>query len=378
MSETLPRWNLLEVSFMETDPSSIESGLIAGYEEASGRTLADGDPVRLFLLSIAAAIIQLRNAVNIAAQQNLLSYATGNYLDELGRYLAVTRLPASGAKTTFRFTLSEELVEAYVIPAGFEVTNGATTFATDEEAVISPGELSVDAVATCTTPGEVGNGYLEGQISTIVSPMPYLRSASNLTETSGGADAEDDAAFAERIRLAPNSFSVAGPSKAYIFHTYSVSPAIIDVAVTSPTPGVVNVYPLLEGGELPGEELLGDVEAYLSSDDIRPLTDEVHALAPTAKEYAIKVDYWILTEDQSRGEQIKTDVEAAVESYRLWQQGRIGRDILPDQLIRGVIAAGAARVDASTLSPSAFITLDEDEVAQCTGVTVNFKGYKSI
>ena len=378
MSETLPRWSLPEVSFMETDPSAIESGLVAGYEEASGRTLADGDPVRLFLLSVAAAIIQLRNAVNVAAQQNLLSYATGKYLDELGRYLAVTRLPASGAKTTFRFTLSEALAEAYAIPAGFEVTNGAITFATDAEAVISPGELFVDAVATCTTPGEAGNGYLEGQIATIVSPRPYLASAVNLTETSGGAEAEEDAAFAERIRLAPNSFSVAGPSKAYIFHTYSVSSAIIDVAVTSPTPGVVNVYPLLEGGELPGEELLGDVETYLSSDDIRPLTDEVHTLAPTAKNYAIKVDYWIFSEDQSRAEQIKAEVQAAVEEYRLWQQGRIGRDILPDQLIRGVIAAGAARVDSSTLSPATFIELEEDEVAQCTGVTVNFKGYKAL
>ena len=378
MSETLPRWSLPEVSFMETDPSAIESGLVAGYEEVSGRTLADGDPVRLFLLSVSAAIIQLRNAVNVAAQQNLLSYATGKYLDELGRYLAVTRLPASGAKTTFRFTLSEALAEAYVIPAGFEVTNGAITFATDAEAVISPGELFVDAVATCTTPGEAGNGYLEGQIATIVSPRPYLTSAVNLTETSGGADAEEDAAFAERIRLAPNSFSVAGPSKAYIFHTYSVSSAIIDVAVTSPTPGVVNVYPLLESGDLPGEELLGDVEAYLSADDIRPLTDEVHALAPTARNYAIKVDYWIFSEDQSRAEQIKADVEAAVEQYRLWQQGRIGRDILPDQLIRSVIAAGAARVDSSTLSPATFIELEEDEVAQCTGVTVNFKGYKAI
>ena len=378
MSETLPRWSLPEVDFMETDPSAIESGLISEYEKASGRTLADGGPVRLFLLSVAAAIIQVRKAVNIAAQQNLLSYATGSYLDELGRYLAVTRLPASGAKTMFRFTLSEELAEAYTIPAGFEITNGAITFATDAEAVISPGELSVDAVATCTTLGESGNGYLEGQIATIVTPMPYLISAVNLTETSGGADAEEDAAFAERIRLAPNSFSVAGPSKAYIFHAYSVSSAIIDVAVTSPTPGVVNVYPLREGGELPGEELRGDVEAYISADDIRPLTDEVHALSPTAKSYAIKVDYWILTEDQSRAEQIKADVEAAVESYRLWQQGRIGRDILPDQLIRGVIDAGAARVDSSTLSPASFVELEEDEVAQCTGVAVTFKGYKAI
>ena len=47
-----------------------------------------------------------------------------------------------------------------------------------------------------------------------------------------------------------------------------------------------------------------------------------------------------------------------------------------DELIAKVNAAGAARIDRTTLLPVAFTALGATEVAQCTGVTVNFKGYK--
>ena len=359
---------------METDPSAIESGLVTGYEEASGRTLADGDPVRLFLLSVAAAIIQLRNAVNVAAQQNLLSYATGKYLDELGRYLAVTRLPASGAKTTFRFAL---------------------------------GRAGRSLCHSCRVRGnQRRDNFRHGCGSSHQPRRAFCGCRRHLYHTgrsrkrvSGRTDSD------YRISKALSGFSgqfdrnlgrCRGRGRRGVCGTYSSGPQ--QFFRGRAVEGLHFPYLQREfrhhrrGGHVaharrgqrlsaagrPGEELLGDVEAYLSSEDIRPLTDEVHTLAPTAKNYAIKVDYWIFSEDQSRAEQIKAEVQAAVEEYRLWQQGRIGRDILPDQLIRSVIAAGAARVDSSTLSPATFIELEEDEVAQCTGVTVNFKGYKAL
>ena len=95
MAETIPRWHLPAVEFLETDAETIKAEIITGYEQASGRTLAAGDPVRLYLLSLAAVIIQQRTAVNLAAQQNLLSYAQDGYLDALGTLLSVTRLSES-------------------------------------------------------------------------------------------------------------------------------------------------------------------------------------------------------------------------------------------------------------------------------------------
>lgn len=376
--ETIPRWHLPEVQFLETDAAKIEREIIASYESYTGRTIATGDPVRLFLLSIADIIIQQRTAINIAAQQNLLSYAQGEYLDALGVYLSVERLQESSAKTTIRFTLSETLANVYTIPAGFEVTNGVVTFATDEELAIPIGELTGEVSATCTQSGTVGNDYLAGRIDTIVTPRAFLESAENITITTGGAEAEGDAEYAERIRLAPNMFSVAGPRKAYIYHAKSVSSAISDVAVDSPVPGEVKIYPLLEGGELPSPEILQQVYDYLSSDDIRPLTDFVEVLAPTPVEYSITLEYWILNEDKARAQSIRTAVANAVEKYRLWQQEKIGRDITPAKLVHNVMAAGAARIEAATMAPAAHVELAFNEVAQCTGVTVNFMGYKDI
>lgn len=376
MAETIPRWGLAPVNFLETDAETIRSQIITGFEKASGDTLAAGDPRRLFLLSIADVIIQQRTAINLAAQQNLLSYAQGNYLDALGQLLAVERMAESKAVTTLEFTLSQALGSVYTIPAGTQVTNGVVTFETDEDLLIPIGETTGEVSASCTVAGPVGNDYLAGQINTIVTPMTFVSGAQNTTITTGGADAESDPDFADRIRLAPNSFSVAGPEKAYVYHAKSVSPAIIDVKVNSPTPGEVDVYVLLTDGTLPTEDTLEQIEEHLSDENIRPLTDYVVVKAPTASNYEIELHYWISQEDSSKAAQIQADVEAAVEQYRLWQQTKIGRDITPGKLLQLVFAAGASRVDNSKLKPATWKKLEAMQVAQCTKVSVVYEGYK--
>lgn len=376
MAETIPRWHLPAVEFLETDAETIKAEIITGYEQASGRALAAGDPVRLYLLSLASVIIQQRTAVNLAAQQNLLSYAQDGYLDALGTLLSVTRLSESKAVTTIKFTLSQALGTVYTIPAGTEVTNGVVTFATDHELNIEKGQLEGSVTASCTVAGTIGNDYLAGQVNTIVKPMTFVAKAENTTITTGGSEAESDESLAERIRLAPNSFSVAGPEKAYVYHAKSVSSSVLDVSVTSPTPGEVDVYVLLAGGELPSQETLEQIAAYLSDETIRPLTDFVKVLAPKAVNYELELHYWISREDSSRAEQIKADVEKAVENYRVWQQGKIGRDILPAKLIQYVMQAGASRIDSSTMKPVDFQKLESDQVAQCTGVKIVYEGYK--
>lgn len=376
MAETIPRWGLAPVNFLETDAETIRSQIITGFEKASGDTLAAGDPRRLFLLSIADVIIQQRTAINLAAQQNLLSYAQGGYLDALGQLLAVERMAESKAVTTIEFTLSQALGSVYTIPAGTQVTNGVVTFETDEDLLIPIGQTKGEVSASCTVAGPVGNDYLAGQISTIVTPMTFVSGAQNTTITTGGADAESDSDFADRIRLAPNSFSVAGPEKAYVYHAKSVSPAIIDVKVDSPTPGEVDVYVLLTDGTLPTEDTLEQIEEHLSDENIRPLTDYVVVKAPTASNYEIELHYWINQEDSSKAAQIQADVEAAVEQYRLWQQTKIGRDITPGKLLQLVFAAGASRVDDSKLKPAAWKKLEAMQVAQCTKVNVVYEGYK--
>ena len=61
----------------------------------------------------------------------------------------------------------------------------------------------------------------------------------NTETTRLGADVEDDASYRARIRLAPERFSVAGPSGSYRYHALSAHQGIADVAVYAPVPGTV-------------------------------------------------------------------------------------------------------------------------------------------
>lgn len=368
---TNPRGNLPPISFAVKSETDVKAEIITGYEQITGRSLAQGDPVRLFLLSVAAVIIQQRNIIDYSAKQNLLSYADGEYIDYIGEFLSVFRQPAQAALTTIRFTLSAAQSGVYIIPAGTRVAGGGLEFHTLTPLEISAGQLTGETTAACTTKGAIGNGLLPGQIRVPVRPLPFVASAQNITESSGGSDKEGDESLVDRIRLAPSSFSVAGPVGAYEFWALTASPAIIDVAVYSPSPGVVDVRPLLENGAIPGQEILDQVDAVLSADDVRPLTDQVLVNAPEAVSYDVRVDYWVKSSDAAQAQVIQQRVDSAVKNYVLWQKSKIGRDINPDQLLMRIINAGAKRADI--ISPS-FTILSDIQVASDNLIDVNYQG----
>lgn len=364
MSETFPRFNLPELNFLEVDAQKIQTAIISSYETIAGRKLASGDPIRLFLLTLADVIIQQRQAFNLAARQNLLSYATGDYLDHLGRFVNTERLQAAGAKATIRFTLNTAQDSVYIIPRGTRVSNSQLVFATDETAQIPQGSLQVDVVGTCEQTGSSGNGIAPGDLNILNDPLPFIDSVANIDTSAGGADIESDAAYAERIRLAPASFSVAGPHDAYVYHALRASALITDVSVYGlpDMPGDVYVHPLLSGGELPNEAMLQEVRDCLNDETVRPLTDRVIVSAPEAIPYSIDVTWFLADEDLDRAAQITAAVEGAVEEYRIWQQSAIGRDINPDRLIELMRLAGAKRMEVA--SP-VFTSVSRSQVAQC-------------
>lgn len=402
---TLPRGNLAPINFAEKSPTEIQSSIITTYESIAQRSLAPGDPVRLFLEAIAAIIINQRSVIDFAAKQNLLSYVSDDFVDYLAELVGVTRLEAQPAQTTIRFTLSTTQGSVYTVPAGTLLSAGTLNFETTEDLEIPIGQLTGDVTAECTTPGTIGNNLLPGQIKTLVEPLAYVQSVQNTTTTNGGAEREDVESMVNRIRLAPSSFSVAGPRDAYVYWALTANPAIIDVAVSTPSPddikqlvndvltnhsasqqliddmnaaldgatwpGTVDIRTLLEGGVIPGTEVLDQVDAVLSADDIRPITDDVQVSAPVAAAYNIDVDYWIRSEDAASSLAIQSAVSAAVDDYIAWQKGRIGRDIVPDELVRRMMVAGAKRV--SVISPT-YTVLDDTQVAQDGTVTVNYSG----
>ena len=363
---------LEDVTFVAADADEMEIQILATVEKFLGRRLARADPLRLFLLSVETLLVQQRLLFDQMAKMNLLAYAKGNFLDHIGILVGTYRLPASAATVTLSLTLSAAREKTVVIPKGTRITAGDNVyFALDDDAVISPGTLSITAQATCTETGGRGNGYLPGEIKNIVDPVPYLAEAKNTTKSEGGAETEEDESFRERIHEAPEHFSTAGPSGAYAYHAKTASALIVDVGVESPAPGEVVVYPLLQGGTLPSEEILALVTKHLGGRTVRPLTDKVRVKSPEVVEYDVEVTYYVNREEATEAAAIHTRAEQAIQDFVLWQKTKLGRDINPTEIYYRLRAAGVKRAEVT--SP-AFKVTKNNQVAIAKTIKVSFGG----
>jgi phage-related baseplate assembly protein len=342
-------WGLEDVDFAGRDAATVDADIVAAYESAAGRTLARADPVRLFLQTVAAVIAQQRALIDRAAKMNLLAYADGDYLDQIGALMGVARAGAEAATTTLRFSLAAARASATSIPSGTRVKNeGGVVFAVDAYAEIPIGDVCADVTASAAEGGDAGNGIAAGEIDRFVDLVPYLVSVINITPSAGGADEEEDEHLRDRIHRAPESFSVAGSRGSYEYWAKTAGADIIDVAVHSPEPGVVCLYPLMEGGKFPEREVLDRVADICSAETVRPLTDTVEARSPVAVSYSLSATYWIDRSRATAAASIRKAVEAAAEEWILWQKSALGRDLNPSELVHRMVAAGAKRVDVAS------------------------------
>lgn len=340
---------LPDIEFVNSDKDEVQAIILSIYKQVTGRQLAQGDPIRLFILVITNVVILLLNKINETGKQNLLKYAAGENLDHLGVLVGVARTPAAKAVTTVRVELSMASNDLRVIPAGTRVTAGdGVFFEFVQDVTIPQKKTQVEAEAYCTITGEAGNNYSPGEVNILVDPLPYVKSVMNITKSQGGASEEDDERYRDRIHNAPESFSCAGAEGAYEFFAKEASATIVDVKTVSPKPGEVVIYPLLEKGQLPEEEILKKVTDACNQKHVRPLTDKVSAKAPGKKSFDVKLTYYINRNDKVQESVIQENVSRAIDEYVTWQGSSMGRDINPSQLVRKVMEAGAKRVDVTS------------------------------
>ena len=367
--------SLPDISFIDNkDIDQVRQEMVADYEsfisEATGQTvtLERSSVHRMELYAAAAQIYQAMQYIDRQGKQNILKYSYSDFLDNLAIFKGVTRNPATAATTTLRFTLSAERDTATGIPQGTRVsTAGAIYFATDVYAEIPAGSTTVDVPATCTVAGTDGNGFADGELATIVDPIPYVASVTNTTATEGGAEIESDDDLAERVFLAPGAYSTAGPEDGYLYHAKAYSAAIGDVVATSnQAAGTVDIVFIMADGSTPGEEMIEGLEGYLQGKTIRPMTDLVRVAAPQEVTYTINLTYYINRSDSAKAVTIQAAVAQAVADYQTWQRA-IGRDINPSQLVRMVMDAGAKRV---TVTAPTYTAVDATKVSALQGDAV--------
>ena len=222
------------------DPNLILADMIAEFEAASGRTLQPAQVERLLINLYAYRESLVRNAIQYAAEQNLLAFASFPMLDYLGQLLSVNRLASQPALTTLQFTLTGALTVPFTIAAGTLIgtSDGQFAFATTATISIAAGATTGSVAEAATAPGAAANGYLAGQVNVQLKPNALIASVTNTNTTTGGSAPETDDHLRTRIQAAPNQFSVAGPTGAYRFFAISADPSIIDAQIVSPAPRI--------------------------------------------------------------------------------------------------------------------------------------------
>ena len=364
-----------DIEFVETDTETIENSLIAlwelMYEKMTGKKkkVYPASPERLYIAYTAEIIVQQRIIINETAKKNVPRYANGKYLDSLGELFKDTfRLPEARATAIFRFHISEPQPQSVIVPQGTRINfDGEIVFSTTEELEIAAGDSYGDVLGECQTAGIVGNNIATGQIKEIMDTYDFYWKVENITRTAGGADKESDQSYYERLRESMEGFSTAGPVGGYIYHVKSVSTAIADVTATSPEPGLVDIRVLLNGGEMPTEATMQEIQDALNASTVRPLTDRVIVSKPEEVPFSVDVTIYLPRYSQTSSTIIERDARSAVAAYIKWQTEKMGRDINPSRLHNFLMEAGLKRAE---IRKPDFTVVPETSVARLTGETV--------
>ena len=344
------------------------------YKEVTGEDvkLGPSDERRLRLETDGYFIFLLLKKIDFTGKMNLLKYSVGSYLDELGANKKVSRKDAAASLTTIRYNMNAARDSATGIPKGSRTTAGDDIyFSTTEYAEIPAGETYIDVTAECSETGSVTNDYAIGEINTMVDIIPFIDSVENITVPENGRDEETDDELRQRIYLAPNSYTNGGTEGSYAYMALQFDQTLADIKVFSESTKIVNVVPLLSGGNIPGDEYIKDLQTYLSDGSRRMLTDSISVSKPSTVNYTIKATYYINMSDKKQAETIQTQVKEAVESYISWQRLKLGRDINADELTTLMKNAGAKRV---AITSPVYTAITKTDVAICTESDVTYGG----
>lgn len=182
---------------------------------------------------------------------------------------------------------------------------------------------------------------------------------------------ESDTDLRRRTVLAPDSYSVAGPASAYVFHALSADGDVLDASATSPVPGEVVVSILSRLGDgTASPELIAAVDAALSADDVRPLTDLVSVQSAQIASFDITAE---LTLFPGPDAQLMLDTANAALDTLLAANRRIGRDMTRSAIIAALHVGGVQNVNL--IEPAADVVVDATSAVALDQRSITVAGY---
>lgn len=181
---------------------------------------------------------------------------------------------------------------------------------------------------------------------------------------------ETDDELRRRALLAWEGLSTAGSVGSYIFHSLTADPDVKDASAISPTPGAVLVSVLSRSGNGSAPaDVVESVDAALSEETVRPLTDNVTVQAASVNEYAIEAELTLYPGPD--GQVVRDAAESAAQKYAD-DNHRLGRDITRSGIFSALHQPGVQNVVIT--SPASDITNDRTQASFCTSVNAPVVG----
>jgi len=349
--QDIPPPNIIEVLSFEDEFQIILADYIANNPEMSAPV--ESEPAYKVLETAAYYAIRFKTKINNAVRAVMLASADQGDLDQCAANNHVYRFP-----------------EATVT-----ITGGGGSGATAEA-------VTVDGVITAITVLTVGAGYTSAPLVTIsgvgtgasANAIVLGGVVSSIDVSAGGAGyyVESDASLRRRAQLAFEGITTAGSEGSYKFHSLSADPRILDAGIAGPEEhgqeGRVEVSVLTSQGAsgIASADVLANVIAILSKEDIRPLTDEVVVQSITPVAYSLQAELKFYA-GADRGVILAMARKAAKEFVAYYHA--VGRDVPISGIYAALHQKGVSRVIlAQPVAPLGYVAISYKEASYCTSV----------
>jgi uncharacterized phage protein gp47/JayE len=260
------------------------------------------------------------------------------------------------------------------IPTGYSVTINDVQILTTADASILEGESGVQCLSEASQPGTSGNIAInaidtlngDGYINSVVVGVEHVINDSSF---SGGADAETDTERQQRFAAAVNALN-AGTKLGIIGALQGITGVrSVGIRAAYPFKGANTIIVDTGTGSI-SAALLAEIEKVLygDPDDIENYPGknaegiEYSIISPTIVDINIGVTAYRLPTVNVDLDDIKTDVQTAIEQYV--NTRKLGEDVLLSEIIRVSKNSNAAVYDIVVTSPSANISIGPNEFAK--------------
>ncbi|WP_282093029.1 baseplate J/gp47 family protein [Epibacterium ulvae] len=270
--------------FVVSDAKALLDQAIGHFESETGRTLGPSQVERYLLHTIAFMFSVWAARTQLALENNTVAYGRDDGLERLGADRETPRLDAQPATTFLQFDAMPDHT-GIAIPTGTRVghTSSNVQFRTADPAFISSTQTQVTVVAEATETGVYSNGLAIGALNVPIDVIPGIAAVMNVTATSGGADRESINRYRARL---PGAFERIGNGlthEHYVDDVFAWNARCVDVDVSRPQPGYVDISPLMDTGA-PTEEELASLLSTFGETNIHQ-GDYIRTLAPISHDF---------------------------------------------------------------------------------------------